>query len=277
MAVSEVLNGGADSLKGVGTAAIGVVAGLGATLKMHETVEQDQQAIVLNRGKVKLDRSQIKEEWGISNMRRARRLLAAYAVAHGLRELDVMAEYADVRDSGSLFTFFNVRAVRKIETNDLTNTLPDQRITLTKGLCTLEHALTWRVEPEGKNAVRALLRARNMTEVSQKVISSAAAGAREVVISLDAEKQGGAIISSEVFKGIQELCAPKLERNYGVGLLDYDLLGLEPTPDEKNRRIIFEGPDGLPIPPAEIGGVALAAAASHVVSGDRETLHAVGE
>src|SRR5690606_26699315 len=138
-------------------------------------------------------------------------------------------------DSGGKFQFFTLRAVRKIKTNDQNSGLPKQRVVLGNDeTWELDSNITWAVEPKGQNAERALLNASSQEEVAQRVVASTASAALEGLVSLAqennrAERTGNLFSSSAIFEKILERCAEPLHNNYGVSLLDYELVSLGPT------------------------------------------------
>lgn len=229
--MTEMFNGGADSLKGAGAAAIGTVGGLTAALSLHESIDTDEQAIVLCRGRVQLDRQKIKEELGTKRVRKARKILTERAAALDEPVRKQLAEYAKIHDAGGKFKFFSMRSIRKIKTNDQNSGLPKQRMVFgNEETWELDSNVTWAVEPKRQNAARALLNASSQEEVAQRVVASTAKAALEGIVSLLYEKRSENIFSSSaIFEKILESCSEPLHSNYGVTLLDYELVSLGPT------------------------------------------------
>lgn len=252
-AMTEVFAGGADSLKGVGTAAIGTIGGLTAALSLHESIDTDEQAIILRRGRVQLDRKLLKEDLGTWRVREARRLLTKQAVELDEPPRKHLAEYAKVHDAGGKFKFFSIRSIRKMKTNDQNNGLPKQRLVIDGETWEFDSNVTWRAQ----KVARALLNASSQEEVSQRVVTSTAKSALEGIVSLVAEKSDGERIgnifsSSTIFEKILESSAKPLHDNYGVALLDYELVSYGPTESQTGvngwGKIFdrhFPGPNGV--------------------------------
>jgi hypothetical protein len=273
-AMTEVLSGGADSLKGVGTGVVGMVGGLAAALSLHESIDTDEQAIVLSRGRVRLDRKKTKEELGTSRVRKARRILTEQAVALDEPPRKYLAEYAKIHDAGGKFKFFSLRSIRKMKTNDQNSGLPKQRLVLgNEETWEFDSNITWAVEPKGQNVARALLNASSQEEVTQRVVTSTAKAALEGIVSLAhenerQERSGNIFSSSAIFKKILEISAEPLQSNYGVTLLDYELVSYGTTESQTGvngwGKIFdrhFPGPGGM-------GEIIERAAPLHVVSGE---------
>lgn len=253
-ALTEALTSNAGDLSGMGVKLGGAVAGLAAGFSLHESIDSDEQAIILNRGRIKLDRTKTQELLGTKNIRKARKLITAQAVAVDEPVRKHMAEYARIYDAGGRFKFFSMRSIRKIKTNDQNSGLPRQRVVFGDDeTWELDSNVTWTVEPKGQNAARALLNASSQEEVAQKVVTSTARAALEGIVSLAQERRNDTIFSStKIFQKILEQCGEPLRENYGVTLLDYELVSLGPTEAQTSvngwSKIVdshFPGPSDL--------------------------------
>lgn len=253
-AITEALTNNAGDLSGIGVKIGGAVAGLAAGFSLHEAIDTDEQAIILSRGRVKLDRQMTKEDFDTRRIRKARKLITAKALADDVPARKYMAEYAKIYDAGGKFKFFSMRSIRKIKTNDQISGLPKQRVVFGEDeTWELDSSVTWAIEAKGKNTARALLNASNQEEVAQRVVNSSAKVARECLVA-HVESRGAANIfsSSSIFESILEDCGSSLHENYGVTLLDYELLSFGPTEAQTSvngwDRIIgkhFPDPNGL--------------------------------
>lgn len=253
-ALSEALTSNAGNLSSIGTKTAAVVAGMAAGFSLHESIDTDEQAIILSRGRVKLDRKKTKEELGTRRVRKARKTLTKLALSLDEPPRKHFAEYAKIHDAGGKFKFFSLRSIRKIKTNDQNSGLPKQRMVFgNEETWELDSNITWAVEPKGQNAARALLNASSQEEVAQRVVTSTARAALEGIVSLMHEKRSENVFSSStIFEKILEQCAEPLQSNYGVTLLDYELVSLGPTEAQTGvngwGKIFdrhFDGPGGM--------------------------------
>lgn len=256
----EVFGEGAGKIKGVGPGIVATLGGIGAAFTMHDTLESDEQGIMLSRGKAKLDRKKLKADFGRTSTRKANRWLVAQAMAHGISEAEARevrldrAEYARIYHEGSHFTFFNLRSLRKVGIRDVQSRLPSQRLMLQQGLFVLESEVTWTVTGRGQSAARALLNISTREELAQKVVSSTGASARESIFALDQQnpEARGVFSSGEVFEQVVGRCGQRLLDRYGVELVDYEMQTLDFSEAEVGRHIVFENSDGGTIPPDRV-------------------------
>ncbi len=280
----EMLTGNAGNLPAIGAKVAVGLGGLAAAFKLHESIDTDEQAIILNRGKVKLDRKKvatvfnppdagrIRRIW--PNMRRARRIMDARAEFLGAANLNAgidvphrdAAEYAKIYGNGGKFTFFSMRSLRKIKTSQHISGLPKQRVMLNGELREVDSTVTWEIGNFGQNAARALLRVTSETDLEQKLVSTTAKESEEIIEDFDINQPGVRITSRDVYKNIGARCATSLNADYGIVLKNYEIGTKGLSEAERSRRIIFEVPgEGNPTS-REVGERALSLVVGHQAS-----------
>lgn len=256
MGLTEAMGGGVGGMPETLGKTAAIVGGVAAAFTLHESVESDEKAIVLNRGRVKLDREKLRQRFGTGSPRWARHIIEnKRATSKNLDEDE--ADFARIYNSGGRFKFFSIRSIQKIKITSRINDLPAQTFDLKRGLWILDSKVTWKYGSHGQCAARAILRASSPEEVAQKVVASTSAAARESILEIDEEDSGSIFESNKVFAKIVEKVSEPLEERYGAVLEDYEISTFGPAPAERQRRIIFEGPDGEPIDPRELPHPAL--------------------
>lgn len=258
MNTGEFLGMGAGGAAGILTKAAVGIGGITAMFKMHESVEADERAIILNRGRVKVDREKLAADFGTKRARKAQKMMTKLALEQGATKREAKntqldrTEYAAVYGAGSHFVFFSLRAIRKVKITHQTTGMPVQSLEMKKGKYQLDSSITWATDGSGQNPARAMLRVPNQEERTQRVASQVAGTARDVILDLDETGTEAYYKSAEVLERIKERCGDDLIRTYGAVLLNYDILSLAPSEAEIQRKLRFEGADGQHIEPESI-------------------------